>query len=219
TEQRMRLLRQRPNNSKPITVLDTSGPKFPTDWSTNGQFVAFFTPWPEFARLKTVVLDLRKAGSTTAPTVLFMESQYNEAEAVFSPGITDAGPRWIAYTSTESGRPEVYVRSFPDGNQKWPISNGGAWQPLWRRDGRELFFLTQDGVLMAVDIHSGASFSAGIPLPLFRTSIPPYAGAPELPAHGYAVTKDGQHFLVNQTAGDASGRSISIVTHWPPTQP
>lgn len=219
TEQRMRILRQPLNISKPITVLDTSGSKFPTDWSANGQFVAFFTPWPEFARLKTVVLNLRKVGSNVAPTVLFMESQYNEAEAVFSPDVTAAGPRWIAYTSTESGRPEVYVRSFPDGNQKWPISNGGAWQPLWRRDGRELFFLTQDGILMAVDIHSGASFSAGIPHPLFRTFIPPYAGAPELPAHGYAVSKDGQRFLVNQAASDASVRSLSIVTHWRSTQP
>ncbi|MEO8125442.1 MAG: hypothetical protein ABJF23_33220 [Bryobacteraceae bacterium] len=218
-EQRMQLLRQPPNNSKPIVFLDTPGPKFPTDWSANGQFVAFYTPWPDFARLKTVVFDLRDAESKQARPVLLLESQYNEAEAVFSPDSTGKGPRWIAYTSTESGRPEVYVRNFPEGDQKWQISNGGAWQPLWRRDGRELFFLTQGGTLMAADIKAGAAFRAGIPHPLFRTTIPPYAGPPEIPAHGYAVNKDGQRFLVNQAVYDAPGHSLSIVTHWAATKP
>ena len=219
SEQRMRLLRQSLNSSKFSIVLDTPGPKFPTDWSTDGQFVTYFTPWPDFARLKTVVLDLKNAGLKKNPQVLLMESQYNEAEAVLSPGTTGTGPRWIAYTSTETGRPEVYVRSFPQGDQKWPISNGGAWQPLWRSDGRELFFLSQDGILMAVDIRAGVKFEAGVPHPLFRTAIPPYAGAPQVPAAAYAASRDGHRFLVNQTIDDASRGAISIVTHWQALQP
>jgi Tol biopolymer transport system component len=217
-EQSMRLLRQPLNSSKPITVLDTPGPKFPTDWSGGGEFVTYFTPWPEFARLKIVVLDLRNAELKKNPQVLFLESQYNEAEATFSPDATSNGPRWIAYTSTETGRPEVYVRSFPRGDQKWPVSNGGAWQPIWRRDGRELFFLSQEGVLMAADVKAGANFEAGVPHPLFRTTIPPYPGAPQVPANTYAVSKDGQRFLVNQAVDDASKGSISIVTRWQAAQ-
>lgn len=216
-EQSMRLVRQPLNSSTPVTVLDTPGPKFPTDWSSDGRFVTYFTPWPEFVRLKTVVLDLRSAESKASGA--FLESQYNESEAVFSPEATSTGPRWFAYTSTETGRPEVYVRSFPHKAQKWQISNGGAWQPLWRRDGRELFFLSQDGLLMAADIRTGASFTAGTPRPLFRTTIPPYAGAPQVPANSYAAGRDGQRFLVNQALEDASRGAISLVTHWQASQP
>jgi eukaryotic-like serine/threonine-protein kinase len=218
-EQGMQLLRQPLYSSQPKTVLDTPGSKFLTDWSTNGRFVAYFTPWPDFARLKIVVLDLKNPGPDKNSRAFFLESQYNEAEAVFSPESNEAGPRWIAYTSTETGRPEVYVRSFPKGDRKWQISNGGAWQPLWRRDGRELFFLSQDGVLMAADMSAGPRFDAGVPHPLFRTTIPPYAGPPEVPANTYAVSHDGQRFLVNQTLDDASRGAISVVTHWQTSRP
>jgi hypothetical protein len=105
-EQRMRLLRQPISGATPVTILDTPGPKFPTDWSSDGQVVTYFTPWPDFIRLKTMALDLKNASSRT-----LLESQYNEAEAVFWPG--KPGPHWIAYTSKETGRPEVYVRNFP----------------------------------------------------------------------------------------------------------
>jgi Tol biopolymer transport system component len=216
-EQSMRLLRQPLNSSKPVTVLDTPGPKFLTDWSTDGRFITYFTSWPEFARLKTVVLDLRNAGQKTSE-VLFMEGQYSETEAVFSPDFTSTGPRWIAYTSKETGPPEVYVRSFSQGDQKRQISTGGAWQPLWRRDGRELFFLSQDGMLMATDIGAGANLQAGAPHPLFRTTIP-YTGSPHIPKNAYAVSRDGRRFLVNQTADDTSKSTLSIITHWQAIQP
>jgi Tol biopolymer transport system component len=217
-EQRMQLLRQPLNSSKPVTVVDTPGPKFPTDWSDDGRFVTYFTPWPEFVTLKTFVVDLTNSDVEQNARMLFLGSQYNEAEAVFLPAHSSSGPHWIAYTSTETGRPEVYVRSFPRTDRKWPISHGGAWQPLWRRDGRELFFLSQDGMLMAVDVKGGPDFKAGIPHPLFRTTIPPYSGPPEVPAHAYAVSKDGQRFLVNQPAVDAPPGSISVVSHWQAAQ-
>jgi len=67
---------------------------------------------------------------------------------------------------------------------------------------------------MAADIKAGADFEAGVPHQLLRTAIPPYAGAPQVPANTYAVSKDGQRFLVNQPVDDASKGSISIVTRW-----
>jgi len=72
---------------------------------------------------------------------------------------------------------------------------------------------------MATDVGIGANFQAGFPHPLFRTTIPPYPGAPQVPANSYAVSKDGQRFLVNQTADDASKGSIFIVTHWQTINP
>jgi hypothetical protein len=210
-EQRMQLLRQPLNRSEPATVLNTPGPKFLTDWSPNGRFIAYTTPWPDFIRLKTAVLDLGNPYLEQNTRAFFLESQYNEAEAVFSPEPAKTSPTWIAYTSTETGQPEVYVRSFPKGDQKWKISTAGGWQPLWRRDGRELFFLSQDGIVMATDVIKGPRFEAGAPHPLFRTTIPPYPGPPQIPAHTYAVSNDGQRFLVNQPVEDASKGAISVV--------
>ena len=135
------------------------------------------------------------------------------------PATSRSGPRWIAYRSNETGRPEVYVRNFPQLDEKWQISNDGGWQPLWRSDGRELFYLSAEGILMAAAVSSGANFHADSPHPLFRTSIPPDPGRPETPANSYAVSKDGQRFLVNQLVDDPSSNTISVVTNWPALRP
>lgn len=214
TEQGMRLVRQSLNGTAGRTLLNTPGPKFLTDWSEDRRFIAYFTPWPDFHRLKVIIIDLRKPEIPNPVPAFSTETPYNEAEAVFSPVSTPTGPRWVAYTSTETGRTEVYVRSFPGGDQKWPISNGGAYQPLWRRDGRELFFIAQNGDLMEAETDPGPPFHAGTPRPLFHTTIPPYTGAPYFPVYCYAVSRDGQRFLVNQTIDDDFKGSISILTHW-----
>jgi dipeptidyl aminopeptidase/acylaminoacyl peptidase len=204
--QGMKLLRQSVTRTAPVTILDTPGPKFPSDWSADGRFLMYFTPWPDFVRLKTALFEVKTASYRTV-----IESRYNETEAVFSPESTRQ--RWIAYTSTETGRSEVYVRSFPDLNQRLQISNGGGWQPLWRKDGRELFYLSPDGIIMAVGVTASNDFRADPPRPLFRTSIPPYPGRPELPAKSYAVTQAGQLFLVNEVIDEASRNTISVITH------
>jgi hypothetical protein len=83
--------------------------------------------------------------------------------------------RWIAYRSDKSGRPEIYVRPFSDsagGVTEWTISNGGGTEPRWRRDGKELFYFTGEGTLVAVEVStSGGMFKAGIAKPLFDTRI------------------------------------------------
>ena len=86
-------------------------------------------------------------------------SDYSEASGSFSTSRVAAGaPRWIAYTSDETGRDEVYVRNFPAGDRKWLVSTAGAWLPHWRPDGKELFYLTLDGTLTAVDVKEGRTF-------------------------------------------------------------
>ena len=75
--------------------------------------------------------------------------------------------RWMAYNSTESGQSEVFVTAFPSATGKWQISNGGADEPRWRSDGKELFFLGANGKLMATAVTTGTQFSAGTPQALF----------------------------------------------------
>ena len=118
----------------------------------------------------------------------FLGTPFNEIQARFSPN-----GRWMAYASDESGRFEVYVRPFPSGDGLWPISLAGGMQPEWRRDGRELFYISADGKIMAVPVTTdGSTFKAGAARALFNVEIPeaiaPYQS-------DYTVTADGQRFL------------------------
>ncbi len=130
--------------------------------------------------------------------------------------------RWLAYVSTESGNNEVYVRPFPTGGGKWQVSSRGAY-PRWRRDGRELFYLNyinplEGAKVVAVDVRtSGSAFEAGLPKPLFDS------GCINLvhpsPYHAYAVTLDGQRFLIPRpianTTDNMTSQPVIVVMNWP----
>jgi serine/threonine protein kinase/Tol biopolymer transport system component len=121
--------------------------------------------------------------------------------------------RWIAFNSPESGAVEVYVAHFPDFSRKRQISNGGGRQPLWRRDSRELFFLSPDGKLMAVTIAPGEALEPGVPQALFQTNLLPSDQLSE-----YAVSADGGRFLFLETVtrGD---EALGVLLKWrPPAQ-
>jgi Tol biopolymer transport system component len=207
----MSLQRQSLNGRTSVAVLKSEGPKFLSD-SSDGRFVAYFTRWPEFKKLNIFIAEVAASGGLEKPRRI-LPSPYGEASAYFSPAAKGRGPRWIAYTSDETGRSEVYVRNLPDGDRKWPVSTGGGWQPHWRPDGRELFYLTLEGALMAVEVKSGGTFEPGSPHPLFQTAVPPPPGL-ELPTNAYAVGKDGTRFLINGTREEAAPSPITIVTHW-----
>src|SRR5207248_6427742 len=102
---------------------------------------------------------------------------------------------WLAYISDESGHWETYVTSFPNGNGKWQISSGGGTQPVWARNGRELFYRSGDK-LMAVQVDTRAGFAAGKPTMVFEGRY--LAGAPGFPA--YDVSLDGQRFVMIRTS-------------------
>ena len=104
--------------------------------------------------------------------VLFLRTPFSEVSGRFSPGV-EGRPRWIAYTSNESGRQEVYVRAFPDSGAKWLVSGqGGGTQPRWRGDGKELFYWSPvEGKLMAVAVREKAgALEWDTPRPLFPDS-------------------------------------------------
>ena len=106
---------------------------------------------------------------------------------------------------------QVYLVSFPATDQKRQISTDGGVQPRWRRDGKELFYLGLDGRIMAVDLRIDATVDAGAPRPLFnsRLSVDPIRDQ-------FAVTADGQHFLVQTSVVEGAPTPITVVVNWRP---
>lgn len=207
-ERHMRLLRQALDGGAVQTVLDSDGPKFPSDWSSDGRFVAFSTQWPDYQDIHvwTVQVD---GGTPARP---FAQHPYADAAGYFSPAGKGDGPRWIAYTSAETGRYEVYVRDFPSGANHLPVSTKGGWAPQWSRNGRELFYIALDGTLMSVPVHSGATLQLGAPQPLFPTGVRPIPMQTIMSQ--YAVSRDGQRFLLNAPVPGDVAATITAVVGW-----
>ncbi len=129
----------------------------------------------------------------------------NEGHSQLSPD-----GRFIAYTSDESSRFEVYVRAFPTSAETWKISSGGGADPRWRRDGRELYFIAADGKMMAASVTSGRTFTHGPPVPLFATGIEVLW---QDTRNHYDVTHDGQKFIV-LVPDDRRYGPITAIRHW-----
>jgi dipeptidyl aminopeptidase/acylaminoacyl peptidase len=136
----------------------------------------------------------------------FLQTPFNEAAPEFSPD-----GRWLAYSSDESGRREVYVQPYPGPGRKWQISAEGGNEPVWNRNGREIFYRSGDR-MMAVDITTQQSFSAGRPKMLFEGRYQPTP----LQRANYDVSPDGQRFLmVKPTAAqEAAPTQINVVLNW-----
>jgi Tol biopolymer transport system component len=170
------------------------------DWSLDGRYVAYNT--------------------TAAPSSLwilplfgdrnpfpFVQSTYDARQARFSPN-----GRYVAYASQETGDYEIYVQTFPEHGGKWQVSNGGGRDPEWRRDGKELYFIS-GGKLMAVDVNiAGPQFEAAIPKSLFEV---PFGGGTAInPNALYRVTADGQRFLAVTASGQQGPSPITVVLNW-----
>ena len=118
----------------------------------------------------------------------------------------------MAYDSNETGKMETYVQTFPQQTGKWQISPSGGFEAIWRRDGKELFYLTPDNQLMAVPVNTdGASFQAGIPKPLFQPTLIPFSNWRNI----YFPSPDGQRFLILMPQGQAKPEPITVVVNWP----
>lgn len=210
-EPNMSLEREALDARNATTILRSPGPKFLTDCSSDGRFVTYFTPWPQWNHVSIFIADL-SGGSQQTPRP-FAPGPHSLDGAAFSPE-TAGPPRWVAYASDETGRSEIYVGNFPSGDLKWPVSTGGGRQPHWSRGGRELFYISPDGTLMAVEVKPGKVFEAGRPRALFRTTIPPPLGPPAIAPNDYAPGRDGSRFLINQSIEEATSAPITIVTSW-----
>jgi Tol biopolymer transport system component len=136
----------------------------------------------------------------------FIRTPFNESAPQFSPD-----GHWLAYVSNESGRNEIYVVAYPGPGGKWQISTEGGTEPVWNRNGRELFFRDANK-MMAVDVAAQASFASGRPHTLFEG---PYALTPAT-FPNYDVSLDGQRFLMLKPMASAEPppTQINVVLNW-----
>ena len=131
-----------------------------------------------------------------------MRTDFREAAGHFSPD-----GAWIAYVSDESGRDEIYVRQFPEGEGKWQVSRDGGRSPIWSADGTEIFYLSGNK-MMAAPVTTGATFEAGVPEVLFEVDT-------QLPnIMRFDVTADGRRFVIPIPVEDRADLPITIVTNW-----
>jgi serine/threonine-protein kinase len=198
------LLAPADGNGQIETLLDVDERQFPTSWARDGRVMAIYTDHAETARDLAV---LPIVGDRTP--VPFLATPFQERAPTFSP---DA--RWLAYVSDESGQDQVYVRPYPGPGQRHTISTNGGKEPVWSRDGSELFYRNEDQVLVvAVD----AAEAFGVPKQLF-------VGAYDLDISGagmggvpnYDIAPDGQRFLMvkrEEMSGQHSVQ-INVVLNW-----
>jgi len=173
-----------------------------SSWSADGRYLAYWVADP-ITQYDIWVLPIRDRG---AP-FLFLRTNYNELQPAFSPD-----ERWIAYTSDESGRQEVYVRGFEGGPATTGarrVSIDGGSLPRWRRDGRELFYLSPTRKLMSVEFDGSTALVRGVPRALFQTNV---MMADYLV--GYDVAANGQRFLVSAPADEAESSLFTVIVNW-----
>jgi serine/threonine protein kinase/Tol biopolymer transport system component len=178
----------------------------PNDWSPDGRFIAYQTPATGFQ----TAIDIWMLPLTgDRKPFAFVQGPGNDLAAAFSPD-----GHWVAYTSDESGGPQVYVRPFPAAAGRFQISKDGGSQPQWRGDSKELYFVAPVGAtLMATSFDTTREFPAGIPEPLFTTGLVPAPGQ----RRQYAVTKDGKRFLVllpQSSDLNAGQQPLTVVVNW-----
>ena len=184
------------NGAQEEKIIPQDGPdRFPTDWSRDGKYL-IYSRGPDLWYL--ALPELRATQFLKAPSTL--------KSARFSPD-----GKWVAYSSNESGRWEIYVTSFPEAHGKWQVSNAGGDQPRWRGDGKELFYFSNDSKIMAVPVKTGANFDAGTPAALFQANPREMFATSEL--FSYDVSNDGQKFLIN-TQLKTEMTPVSIVLNW-----
>jgi Tol biopolymer transport system component len=187
-------------------LLEAGPSRIPTDWSRDGRYLLYSETGSKTKSDLWVLQDPGGSPHDRKP-IPFLQSPFDEGQGQFSPD-----GRWIAYTSNESGRDEVYIRSFPSGAGKWKISITGGQFPRWRHDGRELFYLSPDHKLMVAALKAASGFQpvfeVAAPHALFETRIPNVFNFP------YAIAGNGTRFLLNNTVGDAVDTPLTVVVNW-----
>ena len=168
---------------------------YPYDWSPDGKYI------------------IGSPGGGARPSLLSLEGERKVTSLLASPvavrgfRISPDG-KWVAYFMNDSGQDQVYVSAFPSMDGKRQISTSGGRYPVWRRDGRELFFVAYDSTLMTADIRTDRGFEVSFPKPLFRLNM-------ETSMDQYAANADASQFLVSDLLTDDPHREITVVLNWP----
>ena len=185
---------RRADGSGDVRPLTTSGNNFVTDWSRDGRHLLYEETVSD--RLGDIWYLERGAGKGEWTQKPFLVTPNGERFGRLSPN-----GRFVAYLSDETGRDEVYVRPFPEGNRKWTVSSGGAYKPIWGGDGRELYYGSPEGVF-AVRVTTESQFTMKTPVKLFEHRAQ------------FDVSADGQRFLLAPPEEDALQPVIRVVQSW-----
>jgi Tol biopolymer transport system component len=171
-----------------------------TDWSRDGRY--FLVDRGNIGASQIWVYPVAEPAKAYA----LVQTSFQHRSGQFSPD-----GRWVAYTSQQTGRSEVYVTSFPSGEARAQVSGNGGRQPRWSPDGREIYFVSGADEMVAASVDgSGPRFVVKDVRPLFRVNL--YTG-PRIGMYGYDVAPDGKRLLVND-AGEASVPRVALVTNW-----
>jgi len=173
-------------------LVDLPRPVRLTDWSRDGRLILYSTTSMDTGS-DIWALPLTEKGQPFA----VISAPFNQSEGRLSPD-----GRWLAFTSNESGRDEIYVRSFPADEGRWLVSTGGGTQPWWRGDGSELHFVSSDGSLMATGVEGGDSLRLGAPRPLI-----------ELDAASQYL-ESGRRILAISPVVEPGDRQLEVVLNW-----
>jgi Tol biopolymer transport system component/predicted Ser/Thr protein kinase len=182
-------------SSESEMLSDGQGEKSVEDWSPDGRFIVYNV---NTSYMSTITPVDRKAS-------VLLQAPFAQSQGRVSPD-----GRWLAYSSTENNRRDIFVQTFPPGGGKWQVSINGGADPAWRADGRELFYLNNSR-MYAVEIQAtGPRFEAATPRELFEI----HDLQPEVRRNRYVVTRDGQRFLVLTVPQGVDSSPLTVVVNW-----
>ena len=174
-------------------------------FSPDGKRLVFVQAGGTSPSFDLMMVDVESSGAAPTPLVASPSDEWN--------GEISPDGKWLAYQSNESGRPEIYVRPFPNvADARIQVSTNGGTRPLWRHDGRELYYFLGPGFVHAVSVQTGAAFKAGTPEVVVKGT---YA-APQV-GRVYDASADGRRFLlIKPGQGEEQGesRQLVVVLNW-----
>jgi eukaryotic-like serine/threonine-protein kinase len=191
--------------TRPELLLRSETPAFAKSWSPDGRYLIYARVNPGIG----ADLFALPIGQPGAQPMALWQTPATSGQGEFSPN-----GRWVAITSNESGQSEIYVIPFPPAaNEKWAVSTGGGVMPRWRRDGNELFYISPDWKMMAVDVDTQPTFRSGTPRALFDTEMVD-TGIRNGPM-SWDIAPDGKRFLIISDASQ-SNSSLNVILNWRP---
>ena len=194
---------------KEMPLLESASDERVEDWSKDGKYIAYLSGQDNFKDIYALPMANGKPDADKKPFPV-VQGRFQKDEPQFS-----YDGKWLAYTSdrTVPGTFQVYVRSFPSGDQEIAVSTAGGGQPRWRKDGKELYYRSGDNI-MAVEIKGGDKLEAGIPYLLFGTPSR-FQNQRDPLRHLLAVTPDGRRFLPGGISGAGTGSGDTRVPQAP----
>jgi len=180
------------------TLWTSDNPVYPGDWSRDGQYLAYTESRPNTSN---DVWQIRMSGEPNRTPLV--QSPFTELHPQFSPD-----RQWLAFTSNESGREDVYVQHLANANSRRLVSSGGGSYPRWGAEGGELWYRALDGRLMLVPVRiAGLSVELGSPRATIRL-----ADAPGVHPYPYDIAPDGRILALMPAAGSA--QQLTVLMNW-----